>query len=586
MYDLTNVLPVKRLPMSKLNSTNDGLLSEESIKSLIQNKAWPTIEALLNDSSIPSWKKETAICLQNDAGSNTVMRALEFEATFEVIKLMIEYAPYIVASKESNGWNLLHCACYHNSPPEIVQFIIDKAPPEIWSKNESGMNPLHLACRHNISVEVAKIIIGEAPQGCCASGDAEGCNPLHLALRLNASIHLIELIIINISRKTFFARNNDGYSPLHYLCEHTEPEKVVQLIIKRETPSVILEAFEYDSNLLQFASKHLLGNDSFAMSAIQRNPIALEFASENVKADRFTVLEAVKKDGSLLQFASEHLRKDRECELAAVQCTPLALAFTSDVTRATESVVLKTLKRDGNALQFASNELRENKDIILAAVRTTPSSLRFAMGGMNRDRECLLATGLWNSTPAASLTLPTIVMSCRFNLDKHCNYHSTLFGIFMKENVFFQHFGIYHQNPWSISSCDPQVTNSAWPCRGTCVTCKMMHDTNEKRHETECCWRYNIRCRLEKAKANGGMVIQVSEWNSSARNHLLGPGQEIETEMATDVGVKIFRVMQNQQADRNPVPFDQQHVSQVERKILAWHRSGRSDMTISKIYVV
>jgi len=577
---------LRRLTMSASHSTKDDLLSKESIKGMIQNKEWDTIEALLKDQSIPSRQKENAICLQNDAGSNSVMGALELEATFEVIKLMVDYSPYIVASKESNGWNLLHCACYYNSSPEIVQFIIDKAPPEIWSKNESGMNPLHLACRHNISVEVAKIIIHEAPRYFCASRDAEGCNALHLALRMNAAVDLIELLIVKSSRETFFARNNDGYGPLHYLCEYSEPEKVVQLIIRRETPSVILQAFENDSNLLQFASRDLLADDLFAKFAVERNPSALEFASENVKGDLPTVLKAVKKDGNMLQFATEQLRKNKDCELAAVQCTPLALAFTSVVTQETKSVVLEALERDGNALQFASNGLRKNKDIILAAVRTTPSSLRFALGGMNRDRKCLLATGLWNAMPAASLTLPTIVMSCRFSLNKHCNYHSTLFGIFMKENAFFNQFGIYHQNPWSISSCGPELANSTWPCRGTRDTCKMMHDINEKPQENECCWRHNIRCRLEKAKADGGMVIQVSEWVSSARNHLLGPGQDIETEMAAEIGVKIFRVMQNQHADRNPVQFDQQHVTQVERKILIWHRSGRRDMTISKIYVV
>ena len=82
------------------------------------------------------------------------------------------------------------------------------------------------------------------------------------------------------------------------------------------------------------------------------------------------------------------------------------------------------------------------------------------------------------------------------------------------------------------------------------------------------------------------MMIQVSEWVPTARNHLLGPRQEIETEMATEAGVKVFRVMQNQHADRSPVLFNQQHVSQVGRKILAWDLSGREDMDISKIYVV
>jgi len=560
--------------------------SRDSITRLVKAKQWELILSLLSDPSISSQQKENAICLHNDqTGHDTITAALESGASVKVIQLMIEIAPYIITAKDSNGWNLLHSACYYNASPEIVGLIIGKAPPEIWDANDSGMNPLHLACRHNTHIEVAEIIIHEAPVDICASRDAEGWSPLHLVLHLNAAVELIQLIVETIPHDAFFSKNNDGYDPLHYLCEHTEPEKVLQLIRTKST-SVLLEAIQKDSNLLKFASNELRVDDSFAKAAVGSNPLALEFASETVKADRDIVLAAVKKNGAVLQFASEQLRTDENCELAAVLCSPLALEFTSGKTRGDRSIVRDAVTKDGNVLQYAADELRKEKDIILTAVRTTPSSLRFALGGMNQDKECLLATGLWNTSRAGISLLPTIVMSCRLSLDEHCNYHSTLFGIFMKENDFFKKFGIYHQNPWSISSCSPNLMCSDWPCRGTSDTCGMIHEHNGKPEEDRCCWRYNIRRRLEKAKLNGGIVIQVSEWVASARNHLLGPGQQIETEMAIQVGVKIFRVMQNQYADRNPVPFEQQHVSQVEENVVKWHQSGRSDMTLAKVHVV
>lgn len=586
MIDLRRFASTASSTMRTPLTARDSLASREFI-TLVMNKQWDTIVALLNDPAIPSQQKKNVICFHNDRNeNNTIMEALESGASFEVIKLMIEIAPYIINSKDSNGWNLLHCACYYNASPEIVRFIIRKALPKIWLPSESGMNALHLACRHNTHVEVAKIIICEAPVDVCASRDAEGWSPLHLALHFDLAVELIQLIIEKIPREIFFSKNNEEYDSFHYLCEHTESEKIVHLIMKKST-SIILEAIKNNSNLLQLVSKDLRADENLAKAVIESHPLALEFASKIVKTDRHTVLMAVKKNGLVLQFASEQLRNDRVCELAAVQCNPLALEFSSGKTQEDRSVVREAVMKDGNALQFAGDDLRMDKEIILAAVRTTPSSLRFALGGMNQERDLILATGLYDTERARKFLLPTIVMSCRLSLDeRRCSHHSTLFGIFMKENNFFKNFGIYRQHPWSISSCDSKLKSSAFPCIGTSNKCRMIHECNGKPQENKCCWKYNTRCRLEKAKLNGGIVIQISEWFASTGNHFLGPGQHIETEMAAQVDVKIFRVMQNQYADRNPVPFKQQHVSQVERSILKWHRSGRRDMTVTKLHVV
>jgi len=92
---------------------------------------------------------------------------------------------------------------------------------------------------------------------------------------------------------------------------------------------------------------------------------------------------------------------------------------------------------------------------------------------------------------------------------------------------------------------------------------------------------------MKKAKDNGGVVIQVSEWLPSANNHDLGPYQEIETEMAADVGIKVFRVLQHHgYGNGGAIPFDHTHVSQVEEKILAWHKTGRKDMTMVTVNVL
>lgn len=152
--------------------------------------------------------------------------------------------------------------------------LVGKERRQIWLANDIGMNPLHLACRHNTYIEVADIIIHEAPVDICASRGADGWSPLHVVLHLNAAVELIQLIVEHIPHDALFSKKNDGNDPLHYLCEH----------IRTKSTSVILEALQKDSNLLTFTSNELRVDDSFVMAAVRSSLLALEFASETIKA--------------------------------------------------------------------------------------------------------------------------------------------------------------------------------------------------------------------------------------------------------------------------------------------------------------
>jgi len=61
-----------------------------------------------------------------------------------------------------------------------------------------------------------------------------------------------------------------------------------------------------------------------------------------------------------------------------------------------------------------------------------------------------------------------------------------------------------------------------------------MVDGNEKPSK-DACWRFAYRFRQQKCKESIGFMIQVEEEGG------LGPGQMIETEMAREVGIKVFR---------------------------------------------
>ena len=69
-----------------------------------------------------------------------------------------------------------------------------------------------------------------------------------------------------------------------------------------------------------------------AHEAVKHDGCALEYASEDLKADRGVVLEAVKQEGYALEYASEDLQADL-------------------------GVVLEAVKQDGDALEHASDYL-------------------------------------------------------------------------------------------------------------------------------------------------------------------------------------------------------------------------------------
>ena len=86
------------------------------------------------------------------------------------------------------------------------------------------------------------------------------------------------------------------------------------------------------------------------MEAVRQYGYALQYAAEELRADREVVLEAVRQCGDALQYAAEELRADRE-------------------------VVLEAVRQCGHALEHAAYELHADKEVVLEAVRTSGRSV-------------------------------------------------------------------------------------------------------------------------------------------------------------------------------------------------------------------
>ena len=66
------------------------------------------------------------------------------------------------------------------------------------------------------------------------------------------------------------------------------------------------------------------------LAAVKNDGLALEYASDTLKADREVVLEAVKQNGYALEYASEELQNDPELKKLAPNNSGLTEAFNED----------------------------------------------------------------------------------------------------------------------------------------------------------------------------------------------------------------------------------------------------------------
>jgi len=302
----------------------------------------------------------------------------------------------------------------------------------------------------------------------------------------------------------------------------------------------------------------------------------LEHAANTYRSDVEVVSAAIKQNGDALVFVDKHANfwGDRESVFSLVKLYGKSLEYADDSLNDDKEVVLAAVEQNGNSLDFASDNLKSSKEVVLVAVRTTPTSLKFALDGLNQDGDCLRASGLWDRSLMTYARNEQVTLSVRFSLARESTDYATNFAIFLKRNDYLKEFRAYNPNAWCKSSCDPVFTDIKHPCRGLADTCQFTEALNlvsvshggEKKPALKSCWRFSFRFHLEESKATNGFMIQVQE------KHGLGNGQKIETEMAQQAGVKIFRT-----TTRNE-DVSQRSLSNLQWAIEAWYEAGRKAM--------
>ena len=345
----------------------------------------------------------------------------------------------------------------------------------------------------------------------------------------------------------------------------------------RNDQDVVLLACTEDVTLLRYASRQLKNDKNFALSILDKKSkkinktryrrnlsndddddldvgsILIHF-SDRIKSDKDVVTAACARDGMELMHASDKLRSDRAIVLTACANNGQVLQYALEDFRADHEIVLAACKTYGPALEHASETLRANKEIVLAATTNNSIALKYALNGLNQDPDCLVAAKLWDENydnssmdsiiKSKGKKATKIVLSTKFSLDANSSPLATLFTIMLKANKYIQQrpFVVYSPNAFSKDTCDPEWTRMEWPCRGTIDTCRKESKFKTGMPQLESCWRYSYRYQLEQAKSSNGIMVQIVDHDVALGVHTLGKGQEIESAMAKDVGIKTFRV--------------------------------------------
>lgn len=175
---------------------------------------------------------------------------------------------------------------------------------------------------------------------------------------------------------------------------------------------------------LQVALQPLRSDREIVLAAVLQSAQALQHAHQSLTEDKGIVLAAAHKDGcAALELAGERLRADKMIVAAAVQQNGLALQHAEVSLRADKETVLAAVGNAGLALQFASAELRADLQVVLSAVLVDGMSLEFASDDLRSDRHTVLVA-LKTCSRAMKFASVTLKVNADFMLmagkiDKH-----------------------------------------------------------------------------------------------------------------------------------------------------------------------
>jgi len=262
------------------------------------------------------------------------------------------------------------------------------------------------------------------------------------------------------------------------------------------------------------------------------------------------------------------------------------LQYATNSLKADKDVSLAAVTNDGKALSYVDKKapMWADKDFVMSMVKLDGGTLKYASGGLNQDPDCLKAAGLYNAVEEENKhydRLEKAILSIKFGLIAESTGYSLKFIKAMKADQFLNKFKTYDPTITSKDYCREKLgsTSVVNHCRGTLESCNFPRSRNLKTLDDKeqpakkSCWRFAFRFHQQECKDTCGFMIQAEEKEG------LGDGQKLETEMAREVGLKVFRTYTNYEGVHG------EDMGMISNAVKEWYESGCANTDLENVFI-
>mmetsp|Transcript_133354 Transcript_133354/g.188397 ORF Transcript_133354/g.188397 Transcript_133354/m.188397 type:complete len:315 (+) Transcript_133354:67-1011(+) len=146
-------------------------------------------------------------------------------------------------------------------------------------------------------------------------------------------------------------------------------------------------AWNYNYPDLQFASQELRADREFILQCVTIYARCLWCIGEHLVGDRAFMEEAIRRSPFALGYASEDLKNEEALVRLAVRGEPSALASAAPRFRDMKELVLPSVTSNGYTLRDMSDRMKSDREVVLAAVRQCPQAIEYASPDLQEDPE-------------------------------------------------------------------------------------------------------------------------------------------------------------------------------------------------------
>lgn len=134
----------------------------------------------------PSFPEEASRL--NDRGNLPLHAACSFQATADVVEVLLRAYPGGASQPNGVGNLPIHQAAMWQAPVETVEVLLVRHPEGATVRNQYGSLPLHMAASNRASAEVVKLLVDAYPDALHLQND-DGMTPLDLAMADDAMVN-------------------------------------------------------------------------------------------------------------------------------------------------------------------------------------------------------------------------------------------------------------------------------------------------------------------------------------------------------------------------------------------------------------